>query len=103
MELLTLYMQSVTAPPNPSALPGGQLSPLALEGKAVFENQANCISCHSGPLFTNQSQVIGKTPDLTTDVPALIGVYDTAPFGRQGQWATLEDMVDLQWIIWRWS
>ena len=94
MELLTLYMQSVTAPPNPAALPGGKLTPLALQGKEIFETQANCISCHSGPLFTNQSQVIGKTPELTTDVPALIGVYDTAPFGREGQWATLEEMVD---------
>jgi len=94
MELLTLYMQSVTAPPNPYALPGGKLSPQGLLGKEVFENQAKCVNCHSGPLFTNQETVAGKTPGLDTDVPALIGVYDTAPYGREGQWATLEDMVE---------
>ena len=94
MELLTLYMQSVTAPPNPYANPGGKLSDLALEGKEVFDGEAQCISCHSGPLFTNQTQVPGKTEGMITDVPALIGVYDTAPFGREGQWPTLESMVE---------
>jgi len=99
MEYLTTYMQSVTAPPNPYALPGGAFSDLALWGKEIFEKPssevggAGCAVCHSGPLYTNYSMVDGKTEGMKTDVPALLGVYDTAPFGREGQWETLEDMV----------
>ncbi len=98
MDLLTTYMQSVTAPPNPFARPGGKHSDSALRGREIFFKGSNepggagCGTCHSGPLFTNFSQVPGKTP-LSTDVPSLIGVYDTAPYGRQGQWRTLEEMV----------
>ena len=94
MEDLTRYMQSVTAPPNPYALPGGRLSESALLGKDLFFDKAGCGGCHSGPLYTSQTVERGKTPDLLTDVPALIGVYDSRPYGREGQWQTLEDMVD---------
>ena len=99
MERLTLYMQSVVLPPNPYSLPGGRLSEQALVGQALFEGGlatggAGCTACHSGPLYTNKTTVKGKTAGMMTDVPALIGVYDTAPFGRQGQWRTLEDMVE---------
>ena len=99
MELLTVYMQSVTAPPNPYALPGGRLSDSALNGEQIFHGSATgggagCGACHSGPLYTNRSQVLGKTEGKVTDVPALIGVYDTAPYGREGQWRTLDEMID---------
>jgi len=99
MEMLTVYMQSVTAPPNPYALPGGKLTESARRGEALFHGSvsaggAACGACHSGPLFTNQTSVGGKTAGMNTDVPALIGSYDTAPFGRQGQWRTLDEMVE---------
>lgn len=94
MELLTLYMQSVTAPPNPHTLPGGRFTAAAERGRAVFEGRAGCVACHSGPLLTNRSRVAGKTEGFTTDVPSLIAVYDSGPWGRQGQWTTLADMVD---------
>ena len=93
MQLLTTYMQSVTAPPNPYTLPGGKLTPEAEAGKALFEGEANCGGCHSGTLLTNQSMVDGKTEGVKTDVPSLFGAYDTGPWGREGQWTTLEDMV----------
>lgn len=97
MELLTRYMQSVTAPPNPFALPGGRLTPQAQEGKRLFETPVadgggGCQSCHSGPLLTAGIRVLGKTPGLRTDVPSLIAVYDSGPWGRQGQWSTLDQM-----------
>lgn len=99
MEALTAYMQSITAPPNPHTLPGGRYTDAALRGKDLFEGAvgsggAGCAACHSGPLFTNQATVPGKTGGLETDVPGLIGVYDSAPYGRTGAWATLDDMVD---------
>ncbi len=99
MEQLAKYMQSVTAPPNPYALPGGKLTAQAQHGKAVFAKPAavgggECAACHSGPLGTSGQTVEGKTKGKLTDVPSLLGVYDTAPFGRQGQWFTLGDMID---------
>jgi len=93
MELLTLYMQSVTAPPNPHTAPGGRLTEAGERGRIVFET-VGCVSCHSGSKWTNQSMVDGKTDGIPTDVPSLIGVYDTAPYGRTGRWTTLEEMVD---------
>ncbi len=99
MNRLTLYMQSVTAPPNPYTQPGGKYTEAALRGQELFfasvgEGGAGCGGCHPGPLFTNLQQVEGKTEGLMTDVPSLIGVYDTGPWGRQGQWATLREMID---------
>ncbi len=99
MEQLTLYMQSITAPPNPFTRPGGRLTDEALRGRALFdtpvdEGGAACVGCHGGPLFTSRAIVPGKTDDIDTDVPGLIGVYDTAPYGRRGDWVTLEGMLD---------
>jgi DNA-binding beta-propeller fold protein YncE/mono/diheme cytochrome c family protein len=93
MGLLTTYMQSVTAPPNPFTLPGGKLTEQATWGKALFEDAANCAGCHAGTLLTNQELVAGKTDGVMTDVPSLFGAYDTGPWGREGQWTTLEAMV----------
>jgi hypothetical protein len=98
MQMLTRYMQSVTAPPNPYTLPGGRLTEDAIAGRSVFEapagiGGAGCGTCHSGPLFTNTQSGKGKTEGLSTDTPSLIGVYDTGPWGRQGQWESLEAMV----------
>lgn len=92
MEQLTLYMQSVTAPPNPYSLPGGRHTESGLKGRELFNNEAGCATCHSGPLFTNLQTVAGKTPNLQTDTPALIATYDSGPWGRQAQWRTLEEM-----------
>ncbi|MCB9728175.1 MAG: Ig-like domain-containing protein [Deltaproteobacteria bacterium] len=98
MELLTLYMQSVTAPPNPFTEPGGRLDAAGVAGRELFqtpveEGGGGCAECHSGPLLTNRSLEDGKTEGVKTDVPSLYGAYDTGPWGRQGQWTTLESMV----------
>ena len=99
MEQLTRYMQSVTAPPNPAAGPGGKLDVVALHGRSVFQKPvetggAGCASCHGGPLGTTGMLVEGKTKGEKTDVPSLLGAYDTAPYGRQGQWFDLPAMLD---------
>ena len=99
MEHLTLYMQSITAPPNPFTRPGGRLTAQGIRGRALFEASVadgggGCIGCHSGPQFTNKTTVPGKTEGTQTDVPGLIGVYDTPPYGREAQWPTLASMLD---------
>jgi hypothetical protein len=92
MEQLTLYMQSVTAPPNPFTRPGGRLTEAGERGRVLFETTAGCGTCHAGPLLTNGQVVDGKTP-LLTDVPSLIATYDSGPWGREAQWLTLDAMV----------
>lgn len=94
MEQLTVYMQSITAPPNPYTRPGGKLTAAGERGKVLFDTTAGCLACHSGALFTNRQTVPGKTEGTQTDVPGLIGVYDTAPYGREAQWGTLEAMLE---------
>ena len=93
MDLLTRYMQSVTAPPNPHAGPGGVLTEVGERGREVFAS-SGCTGCHNGPAFTNRALVDGKTPGLRTDVPSLIATYDSGPWGRQGTWTSLEAMVE---------
>lgn len=97
MHLLTTYLQSVTAPPNPWALPGGRLTPAAKAGRKLFEKAvekggAGCTKCHAGELMTNRKLELGKS-GVPTDVPSLFGAYDTGPWGRYAQWATLADIV----------
>lgn len=93
MELLTRYMQSVTAPPNPHAGPGGAFTEQGLRGRDVFM-EVGCIACHNGPAFTNRTTVEGKTPGFQTDVPSLIATYDSGPWGRHAGWTTLESMIE---------
>ncbi len=93
MELLTRYMQSVTAPPNPHAGPGGAFTEQGLRGREIFA-EVGCIGCHNGPAFTNRATVDGKTPGFQTDVPSLIATYDSGPWGRHAGWATLEEMIE---------
>ncbi|MFZ5818018.1 MAG: cytochrome-c peroxidase [Bacillota bacterium] len=47
------------------------ISSKAKEGLALFTGKANCIQCHSGSFFTNESYVaigVPRHPDLDTDV-----------------------------------
>ena len=65
----------------------------ALRGKALFEGEAECSSCHSGSKFTNN-----KTVDVGTgeplQVPSLVGVGYRAPLIHTGCAATLRDRFD---------
>jgi DNA-binding beta-propeller fold protein YncE/mono/diheme cytochrome c family protein len=94
MAKLNRYMQSVTAPPNPNTLPGGRWTPAAERGRDLYEGAAACVGCHPAPLFTSRQVVPGKTNGLPTDVPSLIGAWDNGPWGRHGQWVTMDAMVD---------
>lgn len=93
MALLNVYMQSVTAPPNPFAAPGGRLTAEGARGRLLFTGKAGCDACHAGPLFTVGETAPGKAVATTTDIPGLIGVYDSAPYGRDGRYHDLDAMV----------
>jgi mono/diheme cytochrome c family protein len=66
-------------------------SPPAGRGRAVFlRKDVGCVSCHSGPRFTNSA-----TMDVGTggafQVPSLVGISTHAPYLHNGCAATLRD------------
>lgn len=89
---------------------GEQFTALEAEGFRVF--QKKCVSCHSGPLFTDESfrnigfplhtdpeeagraRVTGDVDDyMRFRVPSLRNVAFTAPYGSFGQFSTLEELL----------
>jgi len=107
--------------PYDAWLAGTDLPPDAERGRALFFGEARCASCHSGPLFTDQSfhalglpafgpgrtRTFDKLPrdvgrmgetDLLSDAyrfrtPSLRNVALTAPYGHNGAYPTLDAMV----------
>ncbi|MEP2784135.1 MAG: cytochrome c peroxidase [Pseudoruegeria sp.] len=97
------------------------LSPAALRGKDLFFGAANCVSCHSGPLFTDQDfhalalpafgpgrtrvfdpmpRDVGRMGETNAledayrfRTPALRNVALTAPYGHNGAYPTLEGII----------
>lgn len=48
---LAAYMRTIEAPTTD--FDRGTLTPAAIRGQVVFQNQGGCIGCHSGPNFTD--------------------------------------------------
>ena len=93
---LVAFLGTLEFPKNPNRAADGGLTPAARRGEALFRsNKGNCISCHSGPEFTD-----GKRHDLGMnergDVykghnpPSLRGVYDKDPYLHDGRSKTLK-------------
>ncbi len=94
---------------------GGDRSALgaaAIRGMALFDGKANCVTCHAGFNFTDESfhnlgvGILAKTPDLgrvkvskapsetgALKTPTLRNVAQTAPYMHDGSEATLADVV----------
>ncbi|MFN0008749.1 MAG: cytochrome-c peroxidase [Planctomycetota bacterium] len=90
----------------------GALTQLELQGQQVFiSQQASCVTCHTGNLFTNQAffyigvrpqnedlgrfAVTGNPADRgAMRVPSLRNVELRAPYFHNGSMATLEDVID---------
>lgn len=107
--------------PYDAWLAGTPLAPDAERGRALFFGEARCASCHSGPLFSDQgfhaiglpgfgpgrTRTFDKLPrdvgrmgetDLLSDAyrfrtPSLRNVALTAPYGHNGAYPTLQDMI----------
>jgi cytochrome c peroxidase len=91
------------------------MTPAAVRGMNLFRGKAHCMSCHSGPNFTDDrfhNLGIGYKDDKFADVgrfsetkrvedtgafktPTLRSVAETAPYLHDGSEKTLEDVVDL--------
>ena len=93
IEDLLAYVRSLAPEPNPN-LP--QFAEAAKRGKALFEDKADCASCHPGPYFTDlKTHDVGihspSEPDGRYDTPSLIEAYRTAPYFHDGRAATLRE------------
>ncbi len=84
------------------------MSPAAIRGMALFTGKADCLACHSGPNFTNESfhnlGVGGDDPARAAivDDPTLHGAFKTpglrnalltAPYMHDGSMGTLEEVI----------
>jgi len=77
-------------PRVPRALPGDTTA--VAHGRALFNDpaRANCASCHSGALFTNNTTVDVGT-GRAFQVPSLVGIGTRGPFMHDGCAKTLAD------------
>jgi mono/diheme cytochrome c family protein len=107
---LQAYQLSLVAP-----LPlVGSFDPIAaLRGKAVFDGQGTCATCHSGPLLSDGNTTLHDPADVVSEpepggvasyasrsatkkyrTAPLAGLWQHAPYFHNGSAATLEAVVE---------
>ncbi|MEO6133839.1 MAG: hypothetical protein ABIP35_01725 [Ginsengibacter sp.] len=103
---LQAYQYSISAPAAPA---GSFDATMAARGKVLFVGKAQCVSCHSGPLFTDvvyggklhpQSASVAPDKDYVKRsatkqwrVTPLKGIWQHPPYFHDGSAATLADVV----------
>ncbi len=97
LDLLTQYLTTLQAPPNPYRFPDDVIA----RGKQVFDAQ-NCVSCHVGPAGTDlQSHDVGtgnsslEKRGTSFDTPSLRWLWLSAPYFHDGSAATLRQVFEL--------
>jgi YVTN family beta-propeller protein len=102
---LLAFMDSQARPDNPNV--GSTLSAAAQRGQALFEGAAQCITCHSGADYTDNSfhDVGSLSPSEVAsfngpsgsfrgvNTPALHNLFYSAPYLHDGSKVTLLDRV----------
>jgi mono/diheme cytochrome c family protein len=63
----------------------------AARGQALFQGDAGCVGCHTGPKLTVNTSVIVGTSNVPLQVPSLLGVGWRAPWIHDGCAAALAD------------
>jgi cytochrome c peroxidase len=106
---IVAYMNTITPPVSPIDL--GTMSDAAKRGQNIFNGKGQCLSCHTGTLFTDRLQHNDGVPPLPGetdpgangkgnpdpngfDTPLLRDVANTAPYMHNGSIKTLEGVVD---------
>jgi mono/diheme cytochrome c family protein len=106
---LRAYQLSLDAPPPPA---GSFDAVAAMRGQSLFNGKAQCVSCHSGPMFTDANARLHEVSEVVSEpepggVPSyasrsatkkyrtspLRGVWQHPPYFHNGKAATLEDVV----------
>jgi mono/diheme cytochrome c family protein len=102
---LQAYQLSLAAPPAPA---GSFDAAAAVRGKLVFENKGQCVSCHTGALFTDANSLLHPPADSAAEpetpsyaarsatkmyrTTPLKGIWQHPPYFHDGSAATLEDV-----------
>ena len=105
---LQAYQLSLSAPPAPV---GSFDTAAAVRGKVVFDGVGQCVTCHSGALFTDANSTLHPASDSMAEPESpsyasrsaskqyrtspLRGVWQHAPYFHDGSAATLNDVVDI--------
>lgn len=105
LEALQAYQLSLAAPAAPA---GSFDAAAAARGRVVFEGKGQCISCHSGALFTDANTMLHPPSDSAAEPESpsyasrsatgmyrtspLKGLWQHAPYFHDGSAATLEDV-----------
>ena len=106
---LQAYQLSLAAPPPP---PGSFDASAAARGKLLFNGAARCVTCHSGPEFTDANVRLHLPSEVASEpepngapsyasrsatkqyrTAPLRGVWQHPPYFHNGSAATLEDVV----------
>lgn len=89
-EDMAAFLESVDKPRAPSVSDHSAVA----RGKALFESETTgCITCHNGPLLTDQNQYDLDTDLEEADTPSLIGLASSAPYYHDGSARTLEALL----------
>jgi mono/diheme cytochrome c family protein len=102
---LQAYQLSLAAPPAP---PGSFDAAAASRGKLVFDGKGQCMTCHTGALYTDANERLHPPEDSMAEpetpsyasrsatglyrTSPLKGVWQHAPYFHDGSAATLEDV-----------
>jgi mono/diheme cytochrome c family protein len=108
---LRAYQLSLDAPPPPA---GSFDAVAAARGQLLFNGKGQCISCHSGPKFTDANERLHAVSEVVSEpepngapsyasrsatkkyrTSPLRGVWQHPPYFHNGKAATLEDVVKL--------
>jgi mono/diheme cytochrome c family protein len=106
---LRAYQLSLDAPAPPA---GSFDAVAAMRGQSLFNGKGQCVSCHSGPTFTDANARLHEVSEVVSEpepagVPSyasrsatkkyrtspLRGVWQHPPYFHNGKAATLEDVV----------
>jgi cytochrome c peroxidase len=98
LDLLTQYLTTLQAPPNPYRFPAS----IVTRGGEVFQEQG-CATCHVGPAGTDlQSYDVGtggssalEKRGTTFDTPSLRWLWLSAPYFHDGSARTLRQVFEL--------
>lgn len=95
-EALNAYLKSLEPVPSPH-LVEGRMSEAAMRGAVLFET-AGCVTCHTGPFFSDglRHRVGTETeeePRGRFDTPTLVEVWRTAPYLHDGRAETVRDVM----------
>jgi cytochrome c peroxidase len=109
LDAIAAYMMTgIKTPPNLENNPSGILTGSQKRGKIIFERTTDntgkpipdnnrCITCHSGPYYTNRKpadvHTLAATDDsMLFDTPHLNNIFASPPYLHDGRAATLEEI-----------